>query len=42
MQLTRQEQIAKFEPFLKISIFWTLEATLNVLYDYQNEKLNWS
>ena len=28
MQLAKQEQLAKFQPFLKTSIFWTLEATL--------------
>ena len=28
MQLAKQEQIAKFQSFLKTSIFWTLEATL--------------
>ena len=28
MQLAKQEQTAKIQPFLKTSIFWTLEATL--------------
>ena len=28
MQLAKQEQLAKFQSFLKTSIFWTLEATL--------------
>ena len=28
MQLAKQEQLAKFQPFLKTSIFWTVEATL--------------
>ena len=26
-QLAKQEQIEKFQPFSKTSIFWTLEAT---------------
>ena len=30
MQLAKQEQTAKFQPFLKASIFWTLEATLKM------------
>ena len=29
MQLAKQGQLAKFQPFLKTSIFWTLEATLS-------------
>ena len=28
MQLAKQDQLAKFQPFLKTSIFWTLKATL--------------
>ena len=28
VQLAKQEQLAKFQSFLKNSIFWTLEVTL--------------
>ena len=31
MQLAKQEQLVKFQPFLKTSIFWTLEASLKEL-----------
>ena len=31
MQLAKQEQVAKFQPSLKTSIFWALEAPLSRL-----------
>ena len=34
MQTRNQEQLAKFQPFLKTSIFWTLEATLRIVLSY--------
>ena len=30
MQLAKQEQLAKFQPFLKTSVFSTLGATVNI------------
>ena len=37
MQLTKQEQLAKFQPFLKTSIFLTLEITL-ICVNYDRAK----
>ena len=47
MQLAKKEQLAKFHPFLKTSIFWTLEATLthqlalNLLLEFQAKLYAW-
>ena len=42
MQLAKQEQIAKFQPFLKTSIFWTLETTLTIELQKESEKaIDW-
>ena len=29
-KVAKKEQLIKFQPFLKTSIFWTLEATLSI------------
>ena len=36
MKLAKQEQLAKFLPFLKTSVFLTLEATLNHYHIWTN------
>ena len=41
MPLAKLVRFAKFEPFLKTSIFWNLGATLSKIMDeYMNELLN--
>ena len=36
MKLAKQEQLANFQPFLKISIFWILESTLKIIKQCSN------